>query len=59
MKHRTTRPPVNTAAICIHMPQKMRQTVEEYADQNRFSLGEAGRALLEAGARALGLAEVS
>lgn len=41
------------------MPQKMRQTVEEYADQNRFSLGEAGRALLEAGARALGLAEVS
>jgi len=36
----------------------MRAAVEEYAVRNRLSLGEAGRALLEAGAKSLGIAEV-
>lgn len=59
MAYRTRTPPVHTATVCVHMPPKLRWIVEEYADQNRLSLGEAGRALLEAGARALGIAEVS
>jgi hypothetical protein len=53
------KPPVNTAAICLHMPPSLRAVVEKYADGNRLSLCEAGRDLLEAGAKALGIEEVS
>lgn len=41
------------------MPPSLRAVVEKYADSNHLSLAEAGRSLLEAGARALEIAEVS
>lgn len=53
--HRTRKPPVHTAAICVHMPPPLREVVENYATDRNISLGEAGRSLLEAGAEALGL----
>jgi hypothetical protein len=53
------RQPVLTAAICVHMTPSLRGVVEQYAGNNRISLGEAGRSLLEAGAKALGIEEVS
>ena len=59
MGYRMRKPPVNTAAICLHMPPSLRAVVEKYADSNRLSLCEAGRDLLEAGAKALGIEEVS
>lgn len=59
MSYRTRRPPIHTAAICVHMPPSLRVVVENYAIQKHLSIGEAGRALLEAGANALGVAEVS
>jgi hypothetical protein len=59
MPYRTRKPPIHTAAVCVHMPPQMRSIVEDYATQNHTSLGEAGRLLLEAGAIALGIVEVS
>jgi predicted phosphoribosyltransferase len=56
---RTRRPPIHTSVVCVHMPPALRAVVEKYADENHFSIGEAGRSLLEAGAKALGIAEVS
>ena len=41
------------------MPPSLRTVVENYATQKHLSIGEAGRYLLEAGARALGIAEVA
>jgi hypothetical protein len=49
--------PIYTAALCVHITTEQRVLVEQYADENRLSLGEAGRNLLEAGAKALGLLE--
>lgn len=57
--HRIRRPPIFTASVCVHMSPKLRSTIEDYATQNHLSLGEAGRSLLEAGAKVLGIAEVS
>lgn len=59
MPYRIRNPPVHTAAICVHMPPALRTVVENYAIQKHLSIGEAGRSLLEAGARALGIAEVA
>jgi hypothetical protein len=53
--YRRRTPPIYTAAICVHMPPTLRAVVENYATQNRLSIGEAGRSLLEAGVKALGL----
>jgi len=39
------------------MPPGLRSVIELYAEQNHLSLGEAGRCLLEAGAKALGVLE--
>lgn len=55
--YRTRAQPVHTAALCVHMPGSLRMVVEQYANENRLSLSEAGRTLLEAGAKALGAAE--
>lgn len=52
------RKPTLTSALCIHVTVQTRHLVELYAEKNRTSLGEAGRSLLEAGAKALGIAEV-
>jgi len=57
--HRKRIQPVYTAALCVHVTQMQRKTIEQYADKNRLSLGEAGRNLLEAGAKALGISELS
>lgn len=57
MPFRTRKPPIHTAAVCVHMSPQLRSLVEDYATQNHLSLGEAGRSLLEAGAKALGVAE--
>ena len=57
--YRTKKTPIQTAAICVRMPPSLRAIVESYATKNRLSIGEAGRSLLEAGARALGIAEES
>ena len=57
--YRTRKPPIHTAAICVHMPPSLRVIVENYATKNRLSIGEAGRSLLEAGARALGIVEIA
>lgn len=51
--YRTRNPPVHTAAICIHMPPLLREVVENYAAERRISLGEAGRSLIEEGAKVL------
>lgn len=51
--HRKRTPPVHTAAICIHMPPSLREVVENYATECHISLGEAGRSLIEAGAKVL------
>ncbi len=57
MPYRTRKPPIHTAAVCVHMPPSLRAVVENYADKNHLSIGEAGRSLLEAGAKALGVVE--
>ena len=59
MPYRTRKPPIHTAAVCVHMPPQLRLIVEDFATQNHLSLGEAGRSLLEAGAIALGIVEVA
>jgi len=41
------------------MPPSLRAVVENYADKNHLSIGEAGRSLLEAGAKALGIVEAA
>jgi hypothetical protein len=41
------------------MPLALRNVLESYANKNHLSLGEAGRSLLEAGARALGIEGVT
>jgi hypothetical protein len=57
--YRTRKPPIHTAAVCVHMPPSLRAVVENFADKNHISIGEAGRSLLEAGAKALGVMEVA
>ncbi|NBJ15739.1 MAG: hypothetical protein FNP40_09240 [Dehalobacter sp. 4CP] len=59
MSYRTRKPPIHTAAVCLHMPPEMRSIIEEYANRHHISLGDAGRSMLEAGAKALGFAVVS
>lgn len=56
--HRMRKVPIHTAVVSVHMPVTLRHTVERFADENRISLGDSARRLLEAGARALGLPEV-
>lgn len=59
MVYRTRKPAMHTAALMFHVPPKTRSLVEKFADGNHISLADAGRLLLEAGAKALGIAEVS
>lgn len=52
---RHTKSPELTAALCLHLPPELRAIIEGIADNERTSLGEAGRILMAAGAEALGL----
>jgi hypothetical protein len=54
---RHTKQPELTATLCLHLPPWLRAIVEEIADNEQTSLGEAGRILMSAGAKALGIAE--
>lgn len=56
---RHTKKPELTATLCLHLPPGLRAIVEEIADNEQTSLGEAGRILMSAGAKALGIAEGS
>lgn len=54
---RHTKKPELTATLCLHLTPEVRAIVEEIADNERISLGEAGRILMAKGAKALGFAE--
>jgi hypothetical protein len=41
------------------MPPDLRAVVENYATSNHLSLADAGRSLLQAGAKALGISEAA
>lgn len=49
MTYRRRTPPEMTAALCVHMPSRLRKAVEEFADSEKLSLAEAARELLERG----------
>jgi len=57
LMRRHTKKPELTAALCLHLPPELRAIIEGIADNERISLGEAGRMLMTAGAEALGLTE--
>jgi len=59
MPYKRRTPPLYTATLCVHMQLSRREMLERYADKNRLSLSEAGRALMEAGAETLGVLEVA
>lgn len=44
-----------TTAICLLTTAEQRSIVEAYATQNQLSLSEAGRELIDLGAKAVGL----
>jgi len=41
----------------FHVPPETRALVEAFAENNHISLADAGRMIIEAGAKALGIAE--